>query len=213
MRDVLTRLEQFAPQFDISKGLGMSTFNSVQNVIKIVNASKSVDEFSRGFAKHVMDPTTVQTSILFGSGKLSEKKIIGEVRDLLRSLGLIFVLAKSTVLLSQNQTEETPSSKDVSSPGAKRGPLSLAHLHNDADQDGGISYSDLDFSGSSGSDKNGNAASGTDLTDQNDGIDVEDIFSVISSVADMVDGMKFDLFDDSIALLQSKITNLPFFKN
>lgn len=110
MQNTLTRLDTFVDLIDFSKGIANpAIIGALQNVSKVVRGADEVVSFANGFADHVLNSKTTQTSILFKDGVPKDKEsIVSLVVDLLLSFALFYIGKKK---FSKGQlTEADPTS-------------------------------------------------------------------------------------------------------
>lgn len=93
MNNTLKRLDSFVDAIDFSSGIANPALASaLSNIDNVVRNSPEVTSFAEGFADHVIDSNTVQTSMLFKDANPKDKKsITSTVTDLLVSFALFYV--------------------------------------------------------------------------------------------------------------------------
>lgn len=93
MNNTLKRLDAFADAIDFSTGItNPAIVGALTNINNVVRGSAEVVSFAEGFADHVLDNGTIQTSVLFKNGVPKDKSaIISTVIDLLVSFALFYI--------------------------------------------------------------------------------------------------------------------------
>lgn len=111
MNTTLKRLDTFADQIDFSNGImNPAIVGALQNINKVIRGSAEVISFAEGFADHVFNKKTVQTSVLFKDGVPKDKSsIVATVIDLLISFALFYIGKKK---ISKGQISEMGNSFD-----------------------------------------------------------------------------------------------------
>lgn len=93
MNNTLKRLDSFVDAIDFSSGIvNPALASALSNINNVVRNSPEVTSFAEGFADHVIDSNTVQTSMLFKDANPKDKEsIINTVIDLLVSFALFYI--------------------------------------------------------------------------------------------------------------------------
>lgn len=93
MNNTLERLDTFVDAIDFSSGIANPALASaLSNIDSVVRNSPEVVSFAQGFADHVTNSDTVQTSVIFKDAKPDDKQsIVATVVDLLVSFALFYV--------------------------------------------------------------------------------------------------------------------------
>lgn len=93
MNNTLKRLDTFVDAIDFSSGIANPALASaLSNIDNVVRNSPEVVSFAQGFADHVTNSDTIQTSVIFKDAKPDDKQsIIATVIDLLVSFALFYI--------------------------------------------------------------------------------------------------------------------------
>lgn len=93
MNNTLKRLDSFVDAIDFSSGIvNPALASALSNINNVVRNSPEVISFAEGFADHIIDSNTVQTSMLFKDADPKDKEsIINTVIDLLVSFALFYI--------------------------------------------------------------------------------------------------------------------------
>lgn len=93
MNNTLKRLDTFVDAIDFSSGIvNPALASALSNINNVVRNSPEVTSFAQGFADHVTNSDTIQTSVIFKDVKPNDRQsIINTVIDLLVSFALFYI--------------------------------------------------------------------------------------------------------------------------